>query len=703
MIIFSMRFHPTIKNNYKIPSIVFGTENGIYKFDSKNDVFIPDEEFNKLLNFKGFIDEFTQDENGNIYFQQGAEKGALLLQDNGTYILENTPFLKLKGIFMEKISIIDSTKVLFNSRDGIIQYNNQIKPKYNTLYSVIIRKTFANDSLIFNGEVDTTSIIKLPFKYNNLLFTFSALYYEEPEKMQYSYYLEGFSHQWSEWNLKSEKEYTNLPEGNYIFKVKAQNIYKKESAIAQYEFEILPPWYKTIMAYILYAIVLFIFIWFVVKYYTRKIKREKQHLEQIVKERTKEIQEQKDEIISQNEEILTQKDELENHRKNLEKLVEKRTAELVIAKEKAEESDRLKSSFLANMSHEIRTPMNAIIGFSSLLIENHLDLKTRKDLVTEIITKGFVLVKLIDNILDLAKIDSNQLIIDYSDVSIDALFNEILFEYKENINNKGLELNINKLNTEDVIVHTDGYRLKQVLFNLVENALKYTEAGYIELGYQIQNTNIKLYVKDTGKGISKDKMDLIFQRFTKIEDDKKKLYRGAGLGLTISKNIIELLNGKLKVESELNKGTVFYFTIPIKNKLSNVKTITNNNDKKEYLWTDKTILIAEDDESNFRFFKMILSDTKINIVHALNGNEAIEKSKEMDIDIILMDIKMPEMDGLEASRIIKKIKPDISIIAQTAFAMENDEKSSFEAGCSAYISKPIRKPQLLSILNTYLT
>ncbi|MCK5170050.1 MAG: hypothetical protein KAQ75_09230, partial [Bacteroidales bacterium] len=312
-----------IRTDNQTSRILFGTEKGIYKYNPQTNYFVFDEKFDILLNNDGYIDVFAQDEKGNIFFQQGEEKGVLLLQNDGIYKLERIPFLKFKGLFIEDISIIDSTRILFCSRDGITQYNPQIKPDYDTPYPVIIRQVFVNDSLIFGGKENAISNTKLPYKYNNLQFAFSALYYEDHDKTQYSYYMEGFDKGWSEWTLKTEKEYTNLPEGSYIFKVKAKNIYEKESTIAHYEFEILAPWYRTIMAYILYGIIAFIFIWFVVKFYTRKLKKEKENLEKIVKERTKNLHEvntqleekqadlemKQEEITTQNEEILSQNEE----------------------------------------------------------------------------------------------------------------------------------------------------------------------------------------------------------------------------------------------------------------------------------------------------------------------------------------------------------------------------------------------------------
>lgn len=274
-------------------------------------------------------------------------------------------------------------------------------------------------------------------------------------------------------------------------------------------------------------------------------------------------------IFEQNEEIRTQKDELETHRNHLEKLVDKRTKDLKIAKEKAEESDRLKTAFLANMSHEIRTPMNAIIGFTDLLNDSELTDETKVELTGLINHNSDTLLHLIDDIIDLSKIESGQLKIDKRECKIDAIFNllfEIFNERKDILSKSKINIIVNnKLKNEQFKLFTDPIRLQQILSNLIDNALKFTEKGFVEYGCSFSDKSdqeLTFYVKDTGIGLYPDQQDQIFNRFNKIEEDKRKLYRGTGLGLSISKNLVELLGGKLWVESEKDNGSVFYFTLP---------------------------------------------------------------------------------------------------------------------------------------------
>ncbi|MFC2086524.1 two-component regulator propeller domain-containing protein, partial [Bacteroidota bacterium] len=238
--------------------IIFGTERGIYKYNAQSNSFVPDEIFNHFLTGEGFVYLFEQDKKSNIYYEQGEEKGLLLLQNDNSYKLVRTPFLKLEGLYIENIAVIDSATVFFGNKDGIVQYNPFVKYAYNKSFPVLIRRVLAKDSIIYGGAHRAKEIKYFPYKNNALQFQYSGLSYEDNDKMQYSYYLEGFDpeNEWSSWSFKTEKEYTNLTEGFYSFKVKARNVYKKESNIAIYQFEILPPWYRTILAFISYVIFL---------------------------------------------------------------------------------------------------------------------------------------------------------------------------------------------------------------------------------------------------------------------------------------------------------------------------------------------------------------------------------------------------------------------------------------------------------------
>jgi len=278
-----------IKDENQNSQIVFGTQEGIYKFNLKTNSFEPYKKYNQYIDYKGPITEFEQDEKGNIFFLCGEEHGVLLAQDNGAFRLKSLPFLKNKGLSVQTINIIDSARTLFSCSEGLVLYNNQINLDAETSYPSAIRQVFAKDSLIFGGVQNNAKKPELPYQYNNLKFAFSALFYQDHDKTEYSYFLDGFSDEWSEWTLKTEKEYTNLPEGNYVFKVKAINVYDKESAIAEYEFEILAPWYRTYWAYSGYFIAAVLFVFVLIRLNSLRLIKEKKKLEAIIIDRTSEI------------------------------------------------------------------------------------------------------------------------------------------------------------------------------------------------------------------------------------------------------------------------------------------------------------------------------------------------------------------------------------------------------------------------------
>ena len=422
-----------------------------------------------------------------------------------------------------------------------------------------------------------------------------------------------------------------------------------------------------------------------------------------------EIEAQRDLANEQKRQIQNQNIELEKHKTQLEKLVTQRTAQLKIAKEKAEESDRLKSSFLANMSHEIRTPMNAIIGFSELISDIDIDQYQRKELITHLNSNCNSLLHLIDDIIDIARIEAGQLRIFKQDCFINQTFIELYESFSETElkENKNVELIVEVENTdENLSINTDPYRFRQVMNNLIGNAIKFTDQGFIKFGYQISPEGyknfIRFFVQDTGIGLNKKEQKEIFEQFRKIDSgENNKLYRGAGLGLAISQNLINELGGKIWIESESGIGSTFYFTLPYTK--TNIKYKQSEPVNTNYNWENKTILIAEDEESNIKMLKMVLQKTNINIIHVQNGQKAIDKCKELnEIDLVLLDIKMPKIDGLDATREIRKFNKKIPIIAFTAYAMPADQEKARKAGCTNFIAKPIKKDKLLGKLDYYL-
>lgn len=407
-----------------------------------------------------------------------------------------------------------------------------------------------------------------------------------------------------------------------------------------------------------------------------------------------------------NQQLDEQYEEVDYLNLNLEKTVEKRTIELVEAKNKAEQSDKLKSAFLASMSHEIRTPMNAIIGFAQVLEETEDD-EERTECIEVIKSNGSHLLALLDDIMDISKIEAGVLELHETEFSLNELMHEIykVMEVDENVKSKGLKVIIkNTLSDTDSIVIADRKRLKQILINLAFNAGKFTDIGFIEIGYQLNHNDLYFYVKDTGRGIELEKQAYIFERFMQGNLDHQPEKEGSGLGLAISKSLTKLFKGDIWVESEIGKGSIFYFNLPFIKGSKSTLTIENTNSEiMEYNWKNKVILIAEDVATNYLLVKKSLRKTEAELIWAKNGQEAVDECKNNhSIDLVLMDIRMPIMNGLEATRQIKEIYPEMPIIAQTAYAMDGDRERSLQAGCDEYIAKPINLKEFIELIAKFI-
>jgi PAS domain S-box-containing protein len=375
-------------------------------------------------------------------------------------------------------------------------------------------------------------------------------------------------------------------------------------------------------------------------------------------------------------------------------------------KVKAIASERHKSSFLANMSHEIRTPMNSIIGFANLLDADQISNDQKKEFIRYIQSSGQILLNLIDDIIDVAKIEAGVLKIRPVECEPAKLITELIntFEgYKTSIGKQDIKL-VTVLPEEDIECKTDSFRVKQILTNLMSNAVKFTEQGSVTVSLRKKNERfLEFSVEDTGMGLSHDDLKQIFDRFQRTVRSEEKNISGTGLGLTISKNLVELLGGQMWVSSETDRGTRFWFELPYI-RISGMKTKNPDLLKEDrYNWSERTFLIAEDDDKSFIYLRELLDKTGVNLVRAVNGHEVVEAVKFTDaIDCVLMDIQMPYLDGYEATRAIKKINPALPVIAQTAFAMDGDKEKSILAGCDDYITKPVNPAKLLAKINQFL-
>jgi PAS domain S-box len=378
--------------------------------------------------------------------------------------------------------------------------------------------------------------------------------------------------------------------------------------------------------------------------------------------------------------------------------------EMIKEKERAEESDRLKTAFLNNMSHEIRTPMNAVMGFAELLSYSTLTEKQR-EYCDIILGNGKKLLRIIDDIIDVSKLSSNQLELKPEKVFLNAILTDLYdifskYVKKRHGNKVSLKLKLPKELSEQP-VYTDSSRVRQIMSNLLSNSLKFTSRGIIEFGYTLDDGNIVFFVKDTGSGIKKSQVNQLFMKFRQCDDLMTREHGGAGLGLSLAKGLVELMGGRIWFESQWRKGTTFFFSIPVcipeKSNIGQLFTRKTND------WSNKTILIAEDEELNYQYLQMLLEPTNAKIRWVDNGQKAIDSiNEDPNINLILMDIRMPVVNGLDATKSIKASNNHIPIIAQTAYAQWNEKDYYLQAGCDDFIPKPINSGHFMSVLEKFL-
>jgi PAS domain S-box-containing protein len=377
--------------------------------------------------------------------------------------------------------------------------------------------------------------------------------------------------------------------------------------------------------------------------------------------------------------------------------------ELIMAKEKAEESDKLKTAFLHNISHEIRTPMNAIVGFSTLLGEPDIDEKTRKSYIEVIMQSSNHLLSIITDIVDISNIEANLIKTFKNEMSVNASVKSLCNQFMPKAAEKNINLVYeNGLSESDAMILTDRTKFSQILSNLISNAVKFTEKGNVKISYGLKDNFLEFSVTDSGIGISQEHHSRIFDRFYQVQNAMERLYEGTGLGLAISKAYVEHLGGKIWLTSVPGIGTTFFFTIPYEKQVSAIVPPSEMKTAETFVFpVKKVILVAEDVESNFKLIRYFLSGSNAEVLHAYNGKEAVEKCFSAgNIDLILMDIKMPVMDGYTAVKLIREKNAGVPIIAQTAYA--DDREKAMECGCSGFISKPFDRKSLFKVLSEFI-
>ena len=387
-----------------------------------------------------------------------------------------------------------------------------------------------------------------------------------------------------------------------------------------------------------------------------------------------------------------------SHRKKYEK-------EILLAKEKAQEADRLKTAFLANMSHEIRTPMNGILGFTELLADSHFTGEEKKDFINIIRRSGQRMLNTVNDLIDISKIETGQMQVVLTETNLREQVLNLYNFFKPEASEKLLDFRLSEdIAPDQALVRTDVAKLDSIMTNLIKNALKYTDAGFVEVRVSLAGNLFEFCVSDSGIGVPEERKHAIFNRFEQADIEDSRALQGSGLGLAITRAYVEMLGGTIKLESEVGKGSEFTVSIPVDGisgqKVSEATTVNNDaQPSKPHL----KILIAEDDPVGDQYLTILLSELKADVLHAINGQDAVEICLEnADIDIVMMDIRMPVMDGYEATRQIRAFNREVVIIAQTAFALSGDREKALEAGCNDHISKPIKKQDLMQVIGKVL-
>ncbi|MEZ5082381.1 MAG: two-component regulator propeller domain-containing protein [Bacteroidales bacterium] len=626
-------------DNYN--NVWVGTNTGIDKLEPGAKTFKHLGKEEGFLGIENNQNAILKDNNGCLWF--GTMNGVVKFDPSKDVLNTQPPTL-----------VIDDIKLFFNAFD------------YNDYADIIDPLTHLPKHMVFR------------YKNNHLTFEYIGITQVAPAKVRYQYKLENFDNDWNPVTNSRLATYTNIPPGKYTFLVKSKNAdgFWNEEPLSL-KFTILPPlWQKT---WFQIVFILFIgglvYLFFLLRLKT--IKDQKIKLEKLVDKKTIELKKEAE---------------------------ERKTAQL-----RAEQADKLKTAFLANMSHEIRTPVNAIVGFSDLLRDKGLTEEDKTIYLNYITSGGKTLLTLINDIIDISKIEAGQITIAKESCNITQLMTEIFYTFHELLKRKGkenIELRIgNQTSANDLIVNTDPHRLKQVISNLINNAVKFTLKGSIEFGYKIENsTQLVFYVKDTGIGIPADKHEIIFQRFRQVEESFTRNYEGTGLGLAISKKLVGLMDGKMWLESIPGKGSAFYFSIPFDTTEEIKKANSINNLEYHKILPGKKILVVEDEDSNFLLIKTILQPHNVELLRAADGMTALElyKNNKKSIDAVLMDIKIPGLNGYETTREIKSINNNVPVIAQTAYALSSEKDKCFAVGCDDYISKPYNKIELLTVLARHL-
>ncbi len=665
----------------------------VFKFNVKQGKFI-EHSINKQIrkiNFKPYL-VYQKDSLSDIIIS-GGTKGKMALvrkTDNGDYhILKN--IFKRYPAFQTWYFFLDSKGIFWmGTAKGLVRFDPKRVRDPKPLPKVLIRDFgIANkDSLIFKGTIPNNDVIKLSYSDNSIKLKYAFLDFSDTEANRFKYVLEGYDDKWSKWTYKTEKEYNNLSEGTYQFKVKAKNAYQQESVVTSFTFIVLPPWYRTWWAFVLYIFVFTTIVWVIVRWRSSKLEKEKEILEATVKERTQEIIEKS-------------------------KQLEKQAAKL-------KEMDKVKSRFFANISHEFRTPITLIKGPINDLINSKTKGVDHKKIMM-VDRNADRLLQLVNQLLDLSKLDAGSLKLEPRECDLNHFLRSLGSAFNSFAEQRNISYDIS-ISQNTLVTSFDKDKLEKIVSNLLSNAFKYTpDYGEVKFYSVIQNNQVKIEISDTGVGIAQEKLPQIFDRFYQVDASTTRDQEGTGIGLALVKELVVLHHGKIQVNSSYGQGTTFSIAIPlpyIKESIENpdpgfkerptTKCTEKDNNLKgdDFLLSNKgtpIILIVEDNNDMRRYIIDYLKD-KFQILEAIDGEMGLKIAQKEIPDLIISDVMMPKMDG---TQMCKQLKNDektshIPIVMLTAKADQQDKLSGLNIGIDDYLVKPFDNKELKARINNLI-
>jgi len=675
-------------------NIWIGTGSGVNKFVKKDSSFLYYSHENGLPNDQIF--DILQDNNNSLWFTTGSGLSRYDSADGTFRIYTVEEGLQSLEFNMRAACKGTDGEVFFGGMNGFNSFYPDSLLDNRFIPGIVFSAFDKTNSKGLNERYDPEGLPEIVLNYNDYSFTleFAALEFTHPEKNFYAYKMEGISDEWIEIGSRRFVPFSNLPPGEYIFTVKASNndgVWNETGK--SLKIVIKPPWWKSYPAYGSYILVLILLIGLYIKWRTGKLINEKNQLEEKVRERTMLIEKQKDKLIKSQQEL-----DLIN--KELEQRVEERTAEYLLAKEKAESGDRLKAAFMHNISHEIRTPLNGILGFGQLMLGEDVSADEREAYFKILQRSSDRLMNTVTDYMDISLVASGNMEVHKKIFDPVHMLKEIYNRFLNASLAKNLVLTLQTpVTANQVKFNSDPELLSKVLGHLVDNGIKFTDQGSVTFGFSVKNDEPEFFVKDTGIGISPKDQVLVFERFAQADSSSFRAHEGSGLGLSIANELVELLEGSLSLESEKGEGAAFFFTVPVDMiRVENIPTGELRADEQG----KPLILVAEDEESNSLLVAEILEKLGLSFIVVTDGKQAVEACRKNSlISLVLMDLKMPVMNGFEATGVIKTLLPNLPVIAITAYALSGDKKRALDAGCNDYLSKPISKEALSEKLKQF--